>query len=115
MKNNLLLPALGIGVLFLLSKSGAASSKQSNVYAISPTDYIKRYMPFAYLTESIYKVPALVTISQGGLESGWGNSDLARNANNHFGIKAVGWKGAAYNNFRKYNSVQSSFNDHALF
>jgi flagellum-specific peptidoglycan hydrolase FlgJ len=35
-------------------------------------------------------VPASVTIAQAILESGWGESELAREANNFFGIKAEG-------------------------
>ena len=32
-------------------------------------------------------VPASITLAQGMLESGYGNSELAKNENNHFGIK----------------------------
>ncbi len=32
-------------------------------------------------------IPASITLAQGALESGDGNSSLAREANNHFGIK----------------------------
>ncbi len=33
-------------------------------------------------------IPYQVTVAQGLLESGWGQSWLARNANNYFGVKA---------------------------
>lgn len=33
-------------------------------------------------------LPAMVTVAQAALESGWGASELSRRANNYFGIKA---------------------------
>ena len=74
-----------------------------------------------------------VTIAQACLESGWGTSELAKNACNLFGIKAKqDWKGESYtvrtaeydkNNkkfyidaaFRKYRNWQCSLVDHARF
>ena len=42
-------------------------------------------------------VPASVKLGQAILESRWGTSDLARSANNHFGIKCGGsWTGGSY-------------------
>lgn len=38
-------------------------------------------------------IPASITMAQGILESQNGNSDLARKANNHFGIKCHDWVG----------------------
>jgi len=58
------------------------------------------------------------------LESGAGRGDLAKNSNNHFGIKChTGWTGesvkhdddSAQECFRKYNNPSESFKDHALF
>ncbi|MDU5566332.1 MAG: glucosaminidase domain-containing protein [Peptostreptococcus anaerobius] len=79
------------------------------------------------------KILPSVTIAQACLESGWGTSDLAKNACNLFGIKAKeDWKGESYtvrtaeydkNNkkfyidaaFRKYRNWQCSLVDHARF
>jgi LysM repeat protein len=67
-------------------------------------------------------VPASITLAQGALESGDGNSRLARNANNHFGIKChEDWNGrkvyedddAKNECFRKYQSVEESYRDHS--
>jgi len=73
-------------------------------------------------------VPASVTIAQAILESGWGRSELSRQANNFFGIKGTGPAGSVtmrtrevingrdvYVNaqFRKYHTPQESFADHA--
>ena len=57
-------------------------------------EYIKKYAPLAVEQMQKYKVPASITLSQGLLESGAGMSRLARQSNNHFGIKCHnGWRG----------------------
>lgn len=68
-------------------------------------------------------VPASITLAQGLLESGSGQSELAVHANNHFGIKCHDWKGqkAYYDDdrkgecFRKYTHAEASFKDHSDF
>lgn len=78
-------------------------------------------------------VPASVTIAQAILESYWGSSRLAHDANNYFGIKAqpqggsagsvsfnvwevIGGRNVVQNQaFRAYNTVAESFVDHGLF
>lgn len=69
-------------------------------------------------------IPASITLAQALLESDNGNSALARYANNHFGIKChTGWKGDTYIQdddklnecFRKYKTVEESFEDHSEF
>lgn len=76
-----------------------------------------------------YKVLPSITIGQAILESGWGKSELAVSHNNLFGIKADSrWDGAVaainsmenYNdsyksNFRKYDSIEESIEDHGKF
>ena len=71
-----------------------------------------------------YKIPASITLAQGLLESGAGTSTLARKANNHFGIKCGrAWKGPYVlqdddernEKFRKYRSVEESYEDHSRF
>jgi hypothetical protein len=91
---------------------------------LSPDDYIKKYKSVAIKHMKEYGIPASITLAQGILESGFGNSKLAREANNHFGIKCHnGWTGDTYYKdddkknecFRKYQSAEASFRDHALF
>ena len=66
-------------------------------------------------TQAKYGVPASVTLAQYATESGYGKSWLARNANNYFGMTG------SYNGqkvfktdryWRKYSSMEESFNDH---
>jgi hypothetical protein len=71
-----------------------------------------------------YKIPASITMAQAILESACGTSRLAREGNNHFGIKChKEWNGdtllkdddAQSECFRKYDRVEESFDDHSLF
>lgn len=51
--------------------------------------YAERYAEFAMEQMRLYGIPASVTLAQGILESANGQSRLAQNENNHFGIKAL--------------------------
>jgi hypothetical protein len=71
-----------------------------------------------------FGIPASITLAQALLESGTGNSDLAKYANNHFGIKCTTeWSGKGYYKdddkkddcFRVYNNPEESFKDHSEF
>lgn len=85
--------------------------------------YIKQYGPIASRHQSKYKIPASITLAQGLLESGAGQGRLAREANNHFGIKCHDWDGKTiYHDddernecFRKYSHAEDSFHDHSMF
>ena len=91
---------------------------------ITPEEYIQTYKDIAMREMRDHKIPASITLAQGLLESGAGNSALAREAKNHFGIKChKGWEGKTYimdddeenECFRKYNNAEESFVDHSLF
>ena len=61
---------------------------------ITPEEYIQTYKDIAMREMREHKIPASITLAQGILESGAGNSALAREAKNHFGIKChKGWDG----------------------
>ncbi|MFD1258935.1 glucosaminidase domain-containing protein [Mucilaginibacter terrae] len=86
--------------------------------------YIERFKSIAIKEMNLYGIPASVTLSQGLLESGFGNGELARIANNHFGIKCTSdWKGRSYYKdddrpddcFRVYNNPEDSYRDHSEF
>ena len=86
--------------------------------------YIDRFKAIAVQEMNQYGIPASITIAQGLFESGNGNGDLARYANNHFGIKCTtDWKGEGYYKdddqhndcFRVYANPEQSFRDHSDF
>ncbi|WP_196885263.1 glucosaminidase domain-containing protein [Aureivirga sp. CE67] len=88
------------------------------------TMYIETYRKIAIDEMKKYGVPASITLAQGILESGRGQSKLASKSNNHFGVKChKDWKGPkVYHDddrkgecFRKYKHPKYSFRDHSLF
>lgn len=91
---------------------------------MSNQEYVDMYYSIAVKKMVEYKIPASITLAQGILESGSGNSKLAINANNHFGIKCHSdWTGEGYymdddaedECFRVYSSPSESFADHSEF
>ena len=86
--------------------------------------YIEQWKQTAVQQQADYGIPAAITMAQGLLESGAGKSELAVNANNHFGIKCTSdWFGGVYyydddskgECFRQYGNAAESFKDHSLF
>lgn len=86
--------------------------------------YLENYREIAVQQMNKYGIPASITLAQGMLESGYGESALAKKSNNHFGIKCHSdWTGATtFANddkpnecFRVYASVADSYEDHSLF
>lgn len=97
--------------------------------------YIKKHQHLAIQEMQKAHIPASITLSQAILESRFGTSLLAQQANNHFGIKAnPHWDGkdrhCAYTHewssqkkgmypafacFRRYNSIEEGYADHSDF
>lgn len=86
--------------------------------------YINKYKKLSQIQKEKYGIPASIIMAQAILESTYGNSDLVKNANNHFGIKCnTNWDGVGYYKdaekrdecYRVYNTPEESFNDHSLF
>lgn len=86
--------------------------------------YINRFSDIAMQKMREYRIPASITLAQGILESGSGTSVLAREANNHFGIKCHrGWEGKTFHAdddeknecFRAYDYPEQSYHDHSIF
>ena len=86
--------------------------------------YIERFKAIAIKEMNANGIPASITLAQGLFESGNGNGDLAKIANNHFGIKCTSdWKGKSYYKdddkaddcFRVYNNPEDSYRDHSEF
>lgn len=100
-----------------------------NIHAIfsqnlTREEYVVRYYQLAIKEMNLYKIPASITLAQGILETAGGQSRLAKEANNHFGIKCQKtWTGPTISHdddakgecFRVYNSVEESYRDHSLF
>lgn len=96
----------------------------ANRTRLSRADYVARYRHIAIDHQQRYGIPASITMAQGILESDSGNSVLSRASNNHFGIKCkTYWKGRTYyytddapdECFRAYDTVEESYEDHAIF
>lgn len=88
--------------------------------------YVKRFAPVAVAEMKKYNIPASITLAQGLLESNVGQSRLATENNNHFGIKCFSKNCKAghctnHNDdshkdfFRKYDTVWESYRAHSLF
>jgi len=91
--------------------------------------FINAIAPGALAAQRQYGIPAAVTIAQAIDESAWGQSQLATQDNNLFGIKGTGPAGSVvvptqeYENgqpvtvnapFRVYGNVAQSISDHSL-
>jgi hypothetical protein len=104
--------------LFLTSLS------QNPSYDLLVNLYVKAFSPVAVKEMNLYHIPASITLAQGIIESGAGQSRLAKEANNHFGVKChKDWSGKTfYKNddqpdecFRKYDNPEESYRDHSYF
>ncbi|MCL1952972.1 MAG: glycoside hydrolase family 73 protein [Oscillospiraceae bacterium] len=108
------------------ASAAAATMKQSQL------DFVTRVGTLASADMGRSGILASLTIAQAILESGWGTSELATNANALFGIKADSrWSGRTYSKlsqewngfmtvtvssvFRAYNSWEESIADHSAF
>jgi LysM repeat protein len=90
----------------------------------SPEGYITQWKEVAMRKMKEHGIPASITLAQGLLESRNGNSLLAAEGNNHFGIKCTSdWSGGKmYHDddrkndcFRRYKRAEDSFEDHSMF
>ncbi|HVV55740.1 MAG TPA: glucosaminidase domain-containing protein [Mucilaginibacter sp.] len=100
------------------------SGSIANYTPMTSLEYIAKYKDIAIQEMNLYGIPASITLAQGLFESGSGNSELARIANNHFGIKSNSeWTGKVYykdddnhnDAFRVYDTPEESFRDHSEF
>lgn len=121
-KTTLLRYFLTLVAFVAISLTGAYAANSSK--RISREEYINRYKSIAMAHQQRYGIPASITMAQGILESDCGNSHLAKGSNNHFGIKCKAhWKGRTFTHtddapdecFRAYDSVEESYEDHAIF
>ncbi len=107
---------------FLSGSSSNPRSKKDKVALCK--EYIDRFAPTAIVEMKKYGIPASITLAQGLLESNAGGSRLARENNNHFGMKCFSKK-CGKNHcsnfeddhhkdfFRKYETSWESFRAHS--
>lgn len=118
------------GILILSSCSLSRSARTLTVSNGSTgthsyvNNYIAKYSNLAVSEMRRTGIPASITLAQGMIESDFGRSRLAVEANNHFGIKCHNdWKGATIKHhddtrnecFRKYRKPEESYYDHSDF
>lgn len=71
-------------------------------------DFIDRHAEAAQSSQSATGVPASVTLAQAILETGWGDSPLAREDHNIFGMKCFGSPGSHAIGCRDYGTFECS-------
>lgn len=107
-----------LSIIITITLSSFAQEK------LTVEQYIQKYKDIARLEMQNAGIPASIKLAQGILESSFGNSDLSKNANNHFGIKChKEWTGNTYHMdddeanecFRVYKNPEESFHDHTYF
>ncbi len=112
------LALLIIGISLVFFPKASEIEKQ-----ISKKEYAEIWQEIAIQQMVQSKIPASITLAQGILESGSGNSELARKGNNHFGIKCHDWTGdkiyldddSEGECFRVYANAEQSYIDHTNF
>lgn len=116
-----------IFTVFFTLAAVAGSTAQNSDFVI----YIDKYKKIAIREMERAGVPASIKLAQALLESNAGKSELARKANNHFGIKCGGnWDGKTFHRedddydefgnlqkscFRKYKDAEDSYIAHSEF
>ena len=113
-----------LSLICLLTIQGHA--QKNNTYL----GYIDDFKDIAIREMERTGIPASIKLAQGILESGAGRSELAKKANNHFGIKCGNdWRGKTVHRedddyvngklvkscFRKYKSPEASYIAHSEF
>lgn len=120
---------IAAALLFTSCASGQFAAKENFAGNTGQTgnyseNYIAEYYPMAVEQMEKHGIPASITLAQALLEGGAGRSDLVKEANNHFGVKAdKRWNGKTYSKwdngkwcrFRVYRNAQESFEDHSTF
>jgi len=119
MKHRTVFNILTVTLLLAITSSLSAQSAR-----LSREEYIQKYKHLAIRQMKSSGIPASIIMAQACLESGNGNSRLATEANNHFGIKChTTWKGPTIRHdddakqecFRKYDNPEGSYSDHSDF
>lgn len=87
--------------------------------------FTRKYLPAARMAGELYGLNPVVILAQAAIESGWGESHLAKRYNNFFGLTGYGVANAYWHGgktdldkpqgllFRRYDRVENSFLDFA--
>lgn len=111
-------------LLLALVGSACLIAHTQDTPRITAEEYIDTYYEIAVREMHRTGIPASIKLAQGLFETGFGNSRLATQANNHFGIKChVGWAGPTISHdddapqecFRVYDNAEQSYIDHSTF
>jgi LysM repeat protein len=109
---------IAIWMIMMLSISAMAQRE------LTVQEYIDKFKHISIEEMERSGIPASITLAQGIIESRFGNSPLAVDGNNHFGIKChTEWNGkkmyhdddAQGECFRVYKNASESFKDHSAF
>lgn len=114
----------------------------TSLKGMEPAEVVAKVAPLFTANQMQSGILASVSLAQFILESGYGKSELAQNANNCFGMKSSlsgnSWAGSAWDghsvytmktgeqntdgsyvsitaDFRKYSSIEDSINDHSAY
>ena len=110
-------------LLCLLSMAGLGLFSHAQDWK-TDDQYIQNFAKYAVEEMELYKIPASIKLAQGILETGGGQSRLAKEGKNHFGIKCKeNWTGKTMKHtddapnecFRVYDDPRESYRDHSLF
>jgi flagellum-specific peptidoglycan hydrolase FlgJ len=103
----------------------AAPTKEWTAKQVKQLAYVDQFKIVSLAEMATHGIPASITLAQGLLESGSGQSTLARKNNNHFGIKCFSKKcrkGHCSNHsddhhkdfFRTFETPEESYREHSL-
>jgi LysM repeat protein len=122
---NRIFPVFFLALLFFLFSCRSYKPLISSTEpSRSVSDYVNTYKDLAVNEMKRTGIPASIILAQGIIESDCGHSTLAREGNNHFGIKCHDdWRGQTIMHddnrrnecFRKYQKPEESFYDHSDF
>lgn len=84
----------------------------SNTIHSQSRTYINQYNELAQNLSLEFGIPKSIILSIAIVESGAGNSKIAKKLNNHFGIK--GKNNVTWSRFKQYSNVEESFRDFCI-
>lgn len=121
----IILTFTGTLALLVSSIESSQTDEQSEGFAVDRTEFIQTVAAYAVPLQETHGIWPSITIAQAIVESNWGQSGLALNEQNYFGIKGSSsqptYATLEYEDdwveiqasFRSYDSLQESVEDYA--